>query len=216
MINEKRDKEKTNSFTFLIDAHIHTNQSPCASITLEETLIRLSGIVDAITVTDHDFIFEASNEVLNALQLKYNIKVLTPAVEISSLQGHILAYGIESVPSNNSDAKEVIEMIHSEGGIAVAAHPFALLGLDDLIFSLDLDALEINGSRSSRINQLAKESAEMIGIPLIGGSDSHTLYHIGTCVTEFFTMIETAQDLISAVKKGKCRPLFLTHRGRKH
>ncbi|NHJ04103.1 MAG: hypothetical protein EAX90_04725 [Candidatus Heimdallarchaeota archaeon] len=216
MINEKQVKEKTNSLTFLIDTHIHTNQSSCASITLEETLIHLSGIVDAITVTNHDNIFEASKEVLNALQLKYNIKILTPAVEISSIQGHILAYGIKGVPSYNSDAKDVIEMIHSEGGIAIAAHPFALLGLDDLIFSLDLDALEINGSRSSRINQLAKESAEMIGIPLIGGSDSHTSYYVGTCVTEFFTTIDTIQDMILAIKKGKCRPLFLTHRGRKH
>lgn len=200
--------------SFLVDAHIHTNHSPCASITLEETLSKLTGCVDAIVVTDHDQILTTPSSVLETFYNKYEIFTLTPAAEISSLQGHILAYGCKTIPSYNTDAKKVIELIHSEGGIAVAAHPFALLGLDDLIFSLDIDAIEINGSRSTRINQLAKESAEMIGIPIIGGSDSHTSYQIGTCVTEFTCEIKSMKDFISAIKKKKCQPLFLTHRGR--
>lgn len=208
------DKECDHSNSFLIDTHIHTNHSPCAAITLEETLSRLTGLVDAIVVTDHDKILVTPTSVLETFQNKYEILTLKPAAEISSSQGHILAYGCEIIPSHNTDAKEVIELIHSEEGIAVAAHPFALLGLDDLIFSLDIDAIEINGSRSTRINQLAKDSAEMIGIPLIGGSDSHTSYQVGTCVTKFTCEIKSMKDMISAIKKGKCQPLFLKHRGR--
>lgn len=201
--------------SFLIDTHIHTNQSPCANITLEETLIHLVGHVDAIIITDHDLIQNIPENVLSSFKIKYEIKILQPAVEISTAQGHLLGYGISSPPSYYLEAEDVINMIHNEGGIAVAAHPFALLGLDETIFSLELDALEINGSRSSRINQMAKEAAEEMGIPMIGGSDSHTSYHVGTCVTEFQKEINSMKDFIEEVKKGNCQPLFLSHRGSK-
>ncbi|MFW9922061.1 MAG: PHP-associated domain-containing protein [Candidatus Thorarchaeota archaeon] len=201
--------------SFLIDTHIHTNLSPCASITLEETLNGLIDRVDAIIVTDHDLVQNIPKNFLDSIKSKYEINILQPALEISTAQGHILGYGISSAPSFYLDAKEVIEIIHNEGGIAVAAHPFALLGLDELIFSLEIDAIEINGSRSSRINQMAKEAAEVIGLPLIGGSDSHTSYHVGTCVTKFQKEIKTMSDFIEEVKKGNCQPLFLTHRGSK-
>lgn len=199
----------------LVDMHVHTNQSACANITLEETLDLLIGRVDAIVVTNHDELLNYSESLLDGLKIKYGIKVLTPAVEISTLQGHLLAYGIKAVPSYYSDAKEVIEIIHSDGGVAIAAHPFALLGLDDLVFSLDIDAIEINGSRSSRINQMATEAADSMGLPLIGGSDSHTSYHVGTCVTKFNHKIETMQDVIDAVNKGNCSALSMSYRGRK-
>ena len=195
--------------------HIHTNESPCAYITLEETLIELTGIVDALVVTNHDTILHLAELEMKAFELKYNIQVLTPAVEISTYQGHLLAYGISSAPSHYIDVKEAIELVHAEGGVVVAAHPFALLGIGDMVYSLDLDALEINGSRSRRINRLAKEAAESMGLPLIGGSDSHSHYHIGSCVTEFSTKIKDMNDIISAIKEKKCKPLFISHRGQK-
>lgn len=196
----------------LIDMHIHTSRSLCGKITLEETLIRLSGKVDGVTITDHDIITPYSKEVREAFVLKYQIRVLVPSVEISTSQGDLLAYGVSSAPSKNLDVKKVIEMVHDEGGIAVAAHPFGhFSGLGDLIYSLELDAIEINGNLSKKSNQQAKAAAQTMGLPLVGGSDSHSKTQVGTCATEFPEEIKSMTDLIRCVKKKKCQPVLLRH-----
>ncbi|MBD3191496.1 MAG: hypothetical protein GF308_12680 [Candidatus Heimdallarchaeota archaeon] len=196
----------------LIDMHIHTTHSFCGKVTLEETLIRLSGKVDGITITDHDIITHYSKEVLEAFVLKYQIRVLVPSVEITTYQGDLLAYGLSSAPSKSLDVKKVIEMIHNEGGIAVAPHPFGHnSGLGDLVYSLELDALEINGNLPKKNNQQAKVAAQTMGLPLVGGSDSHSKTQVGTCATEFPKEIKSMTDLIRCVKRKKCQPVLLRH-----
>jgi predicted metal-dependent phosphoesterase TrpH len=194
---------------FLVDMHIHTNFSPDCYIPIEETLRELIGKVNAITITDHDSICNYSEQNLKAFEIKYQIKVFMNSVEISTQQGDILAYGISAMPSNRLDPEHVIDIIHSEGGIAVAAHPFDILGVGELVFDLNFDAIEINGLRSKMLNQQAKEAAEILGLPLIGGSDSHGYNSIGTCATEFEKPIKTMEDIIKQIKKGKCKPFFL-------
>ena len=192
---------------------VHTNFSPCSNITIDEILATLTRQIDGLVITDHDFIFNFSDETIRNFEVKYEIVVFSPAVEISTLEGHLLAYGLSTVPSYYSNVKDVIDLIHQERGIAVAAHPFALLGLDDLIFTLDIDAIEINGSRPLKVNQMARDAAESMGLPLIGGSDSHAQFQVGSCVTEFSVQIQSMSDIIAAVKKRNCKPLLLTHRG---
>ncbi len=196
---------------FLVDMHIHTNYSMDSVFTLEETLIELEGVVDALTITDHNTMGNYSEEILKGLESKYQLNIFSSCVEISTAQGDILAYGISAVPSLNLRPDEIIEIIHSEKGLAVAAHPFDLLGLGDLIFELDLDAIEINGLRSKQLNDLAREAAESMDLPMIGGSDSHNRFHVGTCVTEFPERIVSLKELIEYIKKGKCKPVFLQY-----
>lgn len=196
---------------FLVDMHIHTNYSFDSTFTLEETLIELDGVVDALIITDHDTMGNFSKEILLGLESKYHLKIFSESVEIPTAQGDILAYGITAVPSQNLRPDEVIEVIHSENGLAVAAHPFTSLGLGDLIYDLELDAIEINGSRSKNANDLAKEAAESMGLPCIGGSDSHNRFHVGTCVTEFPKRVDTIKEIIAFVRKGKCKPIFLQY-----
>ena len=201
--------KKLNTNDFLVDLHIHTNYSSCAQITLDETLNNLLGKVNAITVTDHNYIHNYSQETIQAYYDKYQIEILVPSVEISTAQGDILAYGISSPPKPYLDAHSVIDMIHSDNGIAIAAHPFDPLGVGDFIYDLDIDAIEINGSRPQVFNELAKKAASIMELPLVGGSDSHVLPQVGTCVTKFKESINSIQDLIQQIKKGQCSPIFL-------
>ena len=164
----KRIKQNNIDYSSLVDMHIHTNYSPDSMMTLEQTLIELQGFVNAITITDHNIISFVPDLILNSYEEKYQIKTFTSSVEISSIFGDILAYGIDSVPSTNLHPKEIIDIIHSEGGIVAAAHPFDPLGLGDKIYELDLDAIEINGSRFRDANAIAKEAAESMGLPCIG------------------------------------------------
>ncbi|NHJ46197.1 MAG: hypothetical protein FK733_00280 [Asgard group archaeon] len=202
-------KSDENIEGYLVDMHVHTNFSMDCFVSIDDTLQELIGKVNALTITDHNEMGNHSKTLVESLELKYQIKVLTESVEISTLHGDILAYGISAVPSTSLEPEQVIDIIHSEGGIAVAAHPFDFLGLGELIFELNLDALEINGLRSQLLNTQAKEAAETLGLPLIGGSDSHSLKQTGKCVTQFEKPIKTMDDIIKQIKKGHCKHLFL-------
>jgi len=210
-LNELRGVRKSTkeSNIFLVDMHIHTINSHDSQITLEEILIELSGIVNAITITDHDFIGNYSKANLKTLEEKYQIKVFTNSAEISTSDGDLLAYGISAAPSRMVAPEEIIDLVHSEGGIIAAAHPFTPLGVGDLIYELEINAIEINGSRPSIANQRAKEAANLLNLPCIGGSDSHTRFDTATCVTMFDKNLETTDDLIKEIKKGNCTPIFL-------
>ena len=119
--------------------------------------------------------------------------ILIPACEISSSDGHILAYNIKSLIPRSLSAKETIRRIHREGGIAVAPHPFnnypvfgKKTALSDLISELPLQGLEIyNASMSGQSNRLAQSMAEKLGLPGIAGSDAHTQSEVGRSLTVF-------------------------------
>jgi hypothetical protein len=206
----RQNNEKESPHSTFIDLHCHTSNSPDSSLHLETVLNGLSGKVNGLCITDHDIISRLQEDTIKALEDKYQLLIISQSVEISSKDGHILAYGITSVPSFGLPAKDVIEIIHSDGGIAAAAHPFDFFNsLGDLVYQLDLDALEVNGSRAKVVNQKAREAAELMGMPLIGGSDSHRLQQVGKCVTQFNNPINNVNDLIEEIKKGFCKPKYL-------
>ncbi len=205
----KRRSNQKSENEFLVDMHIHTNYSFDSNLMVEETLSELVDVVDAIVITDHNIIPDLLSVTLQSYEEKFQIRVFTSSVEISTRQGDILAYGISAVPSTNLTPEEIIEIIHKDGGIAIAAHPFTMLGLGEEIYNLNLDAIEVNGSRSKRANDQAKEAAESMGLPCIGGSDSHTIHAIGSYATKFKLQIKTLDDIIEQIKKKNCLPIFL-------
>ncbi len=210
MISKSGEKKSAkNSNIFLVDMHIHTVNSHDGRVTLEEILIELTGMVNAITITDHDFLSNYPKETLKILEEKYQVKVFTNSAEISTTEGDILAYGISAAPSRMMNPEEIINIVHSEGGIVVAAHPFTPLGVGDLVYDLNFDAIEINGSRPTVANQQAREAAHLLDLPCTGGSDSHSRFDIATCVTLFTKTLNSIDELISEIKKGNCSPLFL-------
>jgi len=94
-------------------------------------------------------------------------------------------------------------LIHSRGGIAVAAHPYDKLrrGVKDLCWQVGFDAIEINGHcliGNSQAERIAKEKKK----PLIGGSDAHALSGIGTIATE--SEAGSVDELLKNIKEGKC------------
>jgi len=164
----------------------------------------LSTKIAGIIITDHDYVNDTN---FSIYKKKYGIKIFVGA-EISSLDGHILAYGIEEAPSANLSALKTIELIHEQGGIAIAAHPFRILGLDDAIFDLPLDGIEINGSATKKENQRAKEAAMMMDLSTIGGSDSHHKDQLNTYVTRFnvpVNSMNSIQDIVAQIKLKTCK-----------
>lgn len=197
------------SYIFTIDPHIHSKNSPDCKMTRKQIIFRALGLeLDAICITDHDFITKMAPDT--------NIIIL-PGCEITTKHGHILAYGIsEPIPINLS-AEESIDKIHEQGGIAIAAHPYRKfgqknsdiigMGNSDKIYSCPLDGVEVlNALNNKKENSKARETAKLLKLPMIGGSDAHRRETIGKAVTKLTSNIETIDDFIKCIKNGKTKP----------
>lgn len=85
------------------------------------------------------------------------------------------------------DLTEAVGLIHSLGGLAIAAHvdrkAFSVVSqLGFFPTEAGFDGVEVSRRLSSDSSRLAEFSA--LGLPVIGSSDSHFLEDIGTATTE--------------------------------
>ena len=96
-------------------------------------------------------------------------------IEYYSLQGDILAFGIDSYPEERISAQEFIDYVHGQGGVVISAHPFRhnRRGLEENLATLkDVDAIEIlNGSTLPDATMVAVQYARKYGFAVTGGSD---------------------------------------------
>ncbi|MDP7080811.1 MAG: CehA/McbA family metallohydrolase [Candidatus Undinarchaeales archaeon] len=168
--------------------------------------------LSGIAITDHDGI--KGYERARAEAEKYNDGfIVVPGEEVSSEKGHILAYGVSQKVLGGLSLEETTSLIHEQGGVAVAAHPYSTLGtgdplsfeeLSDRQFSL-LDGVETyNGSVlwPKDANEKAEKLAETYGLAKIGGSDAHTRWAqgLGLTITEDVNDVE---GLLEAIREGR-------------
>lgn len=190
------------------DLHVHTTYSYDGTCTVEAVLQQaVQAGLDVIAVTDHDEIAGA-REALR-LAARYGIQVI-PGEEISTREGHLLAYFIqEKIPAGLPLAETALR-VRRQGGICAAAHPCAA-GVNSITGRDIRRALEVPGVCDVLIgietfnyslilphtNQTALELAEALNLAKVGGSDSHILDSIGYGCTEFPG--KTAADLRRAL-----------------
>ena len=177
------------------DLHVHSWASDGAQS--PEDLVRAAaGRVNVLAVTDHDGIAGA----LRAREFAREHPTLGVDVvigeEVSTLNGHLLALYLEEAVPPGLPADRTIELIHSQGGLAVPAHPFHPIryrrwgrpSLATLIPDLPLDGIEVvnNSGFSSRLYDAwaAFRNAEWM-LAVTGGSDAHDVAYVGTAVTRF-------------------------------
>lgn len=184
------------------DLHIHSSYSSDSDSLVPDILRRARELgFGAIAIADHNTV-EGTEE---ALDLAEDVIVL-PAIEITSREGHIIAYNIfEKIPRNLSVA-ETIRRIHDAGGIAVAPHPYRMWsGLGEAaVIENDFDAIEaMNGRSTNRDNERSKLLARKLGSPITAGSDSHNIESIGNCYTIFPDECKSADDLVQSIIDGR-------------
>jgi len=163
--------------------------------------------LSAIAISDHDNI-EASF-LAEKLAKKYQI-IIIPAIEVSSKDGHILAYGVSKSIEQKMSAQDTIAKIHRQGGLAVAAHPFFHQGLNcfyslkkrKYVNLLPIDGIEVI-SCVTGVSQRAKRVAKILDLAVTGGSDAHCLSAIGYGLTAFPEACYTKEDFLSAIKNRK-------------
>ena len=79
--------------------------------------------------------------------------------------------------------------------------------LDHPVFKL-ADAVEVaNGGTIDRENEFAFKVAGMLGLPVTGGSDAHSLHGLGKFLTEFPDEITNEAEFLKALHSGRFHPV---------
>ncbi len=198
------------------DLHVHTSRhSGCSSLSAEKLIAAaLEQKLDGIVLTDHEYLWpeeelqallhDAGNPALVLLSGAETLVSLD-----SGLLGDVLLYGCTSIPEAGTHLDDVCRHVHNQGGIVVAAHPFAPgRGIGEELFSARIDGIEVQNYRYYKREwwERAAKACEQLHLPATGGSDSHVLKTLGMCHTEFDAPIRSNAELISAIKGGHCSP----------
>jgi predicted metal-dependent phosphoesterase TrpH len=195
------------------DLHVHSTWSDGAQC--PDTIVRAAtGRVQVLAITDHDEIQGAREARVFARDHRELGVDVVVGEEISTLNGHLLGLYLEERVPPRLPALETIELIHAQGGLAVAAHPFHPIRgtvrghrtIAELVPDLPLDALEIvnnAGVFSWFYDAWAAMRNVDWALPVTGGSDAHDVWYVGNAVTRFAG--HDAADLRRALVSGLTR-----------
>jgi predicted metal-dependent phosphoesterase TrpH len=177
------------------DLHIHTRWSDGAQ-TPEAIVEAASGHVDVVAITDHDEVQGAFvARAFARARPELGVEVVV-GEEISTRNGHVIGLFLEERVPPGLSAARTIELIHAQGGMAVAAHPFHPVrgrargerGLPEILPDLPLDAVEVvnNAGIFSCLYDAwaAMRNLEWM-LPVTAGSDAHDIWYVGSAVTRF-------------------------------
>lgn len=169
--------------------------------------------LDVIAITDHDDLRGAfkGRELAAARSYRFDFVV---GVEITTLHGHLLAYGIEKPIKGFRSLAYTIDAVHGQGGLCVIPHPMSWLtrsvGRRRLLAmarsSFWADGIELmNPSVAGRVafQRAIDLNREVLGLPEVAGSDSHSLSLIGSAYTTFLG--HTEADLWRSLSEGSTR-----------
>jgi len=178
------------------DIHIHSSVSDgMADVSHILEYVEECTDLDVIAITDHDKMEGSFRARELAAKCGYRFEVIT-GMEVTTLEGHLLALYLENpVPSFRLLA-ETIEAIHSYGGLSIAPHSMNRLAdsimrrsLDKIVASSEqgfhLDGIETIGGGIVRPIPNRRASDFNCGHRLAetGSSDAHFLATVGSAVT---------------------------------
>jgi predicted metal-dependent phosphoesterase TrpH len=191
-----------------LDLHAHSRYSPDSRATLEQLAARLpyTGL-RGLALTDHNTV--RGHAGLRELQKSAPTYVFLPGVEVSTREGHLLAYGVTEAPPPRRPVLETIDWVRAHGGEPVLAHPFRWThGVGRRVAeTAPVRALE---ARNGHNSEVSNARAELVGarrtIGLTGGSDAHAVAELGRAFTFFPEDAVSTDDLLEALRRGHTQP----------
>jgi len=197
-----------------LDLHLHTSFSFDGLSSPKEIVeAAVSKGLDAICITDHGETRGAEE----AIKIATNKSILIiPGIEIKSREGDILGLNIKKIIPNGLSAKETIDIIIKEGGFPVIAHPFDPIfhfrGIEKFKDFLKEKGVAIEAWNASIFldssNKKAIKFAEELNLPVVAGSDSHSVNFIGKAYIEIPGDNLSTERVIEEIKKKNVKVCF--------
>jgi predicted metal-dependent phosphoesterase TrpH len=188
-----------------LDLHVHSDRSPDSRLTIEVIAARLRDAgLRGFALTDHNTI--GGHRALREAAPKYPDLFFVAGVEVSTVEGHLLAYGVATAPPAHRPLEETIAWVREHGGEPVLAHPFRRVhGVGRVVAEgAGVRALEAcNGQNSAAANRAAERLAHDRGLGVTGGSDAHTPGGVGQAYTTLSEVPASADELLEAIRRGR-------------
>ena len=187
-----------------LDLHVHSRCSPDSSLSIEAIATHLAERgLNGFALTDHNTV--AGHAELADWQAKLPDFVLVPGVEVSTLEGHLLVYGVRELPPLRRPVAETVDWALVRGAVPVLAHPFRLShGVGRAAAeTVRVPAIEtVNGHNSLRANRRAAAVARARQLGTTGGSDVHELADLGRAFTQFPEGTAGVDGALRALRAG--------------
>jgi predicted metal-dependent phosphoesterase TrpH len=203
------------------DLHIHTSRySGCSTID-PVAAVRKAKILGlgAIAFTEHGIRWPDDEIALLVQRSGVEDLLVIPGQEVAcyspsgKFQGEFLVFGYQHSLGSNKPAERVIELVHGEGGVVIAAHPFkrqkvghGFYGTGLSTLDLDVDGLEIvHPDYDIEGQAMALQMMQDKRIAGLGCSDAHDLGAIGVCRTIFERDIASVGLLAAEIRSRRVR-----------
>ena len=207
-----------------IDLHCHSFFSG-DGVSSPEQLIEAARrkSLNAFVITDHNtcdgVTYLLEKGLMRADGQPVDDFLIIPGQEVTTDEGHLLCIGT-TLPNNlkGRPAREVCEMIHERGGLAIPPHPYDLFRAGirySTLETLPIDALEVFNAATTlrRYNKFAFEYAQHRGLPMTAASDAHHCDALGTAYTIINTHDFSVKGMLAQiVKSNELSQHYLTPR----
>ncbi len=195
------------------DLHVHSTGSFDSNLKPKQIISRARNLgLRGISVTDHDRLTRIRNP--------YTDLLVVPGMEIRVYDGELcpswgadlLAIGIDHEVEIGLDLHSTIEAIHDAGGAVVIPHPFSskdeFPALNEGVYNIAhlVEGIEVMNPKKHLDNIRARKLSETFGLARIGGSDAHTLEHLGRVVT-VLENVHSSEELMMAIRDRRCRAM---------
>ena len=214
----------------IFDLHIHTTKgSSDSSLNPEDLVLEAERLgLRGLCITEHSGPWERHE--FESFASRHSV-VLVRAMEVETDLGHMLAFGLDRYQAGFHKAEELRRAADAGGGYVVTAHPFryvlsqgkrenALLyqsvpdplpkkpedALGHPIFKLAHAVEVVNGGTADQENEFAMSVAGILGMPVTGGSDAHSVHGLGRFVTSFSDEIHNEGEFLAALHSGQFHP----------
>jgi predicted metal-dependent phosphoesterase TrpH len=188
-----------------LDLHLHSCFSDDAHGTPSDIVISLQKKgLQGMALTDH-------NTMKGYQQLRKTIPndfLLIPGIEITTKDGHLLAFNILKEIPTGLPIEETVEQVIDEGGIPVVPHLFRLLsGIKKeklKLIQTKITAIEVfNGCSVPASNLKTAKVAHELHLGGTGGSDSHEPFYAGYAYTVVDSTDLRIDTILSEIQKKK-------------
>jgi len=134
-----------------------------------------------------------------------------PAMEVSTNYNHLLAYGIQEwdYAKDTWDPEITIERLREQDCAIYCSHPavYQFKGKwEHLVYKLDVDGIEWTNGNLNFLNRKIHSLFKNYPKGRIAGTDAHDPTNFGYSWTQVDVQSEDPDDLVAALKKGKCKP----------
>jgi hypothetical protein len=192
------------------DLHVHATPGDGALPVWEIQREAARRSLSAIVITNHDD--RLALRLARASGLLRAYPLVLDGQEVTARDFHIIAVGVRTVVDSAQPARQVIEAIHAQGGVALAAHPTrqswrvsdpeALTALDGLEV---LHPLILGRAAWEREMQESFSQAQQLKphIAPIGSTDFHVAAPLGLCRTYLIVDELSEAGILAAIRAGR-------------